>query len=192
MTATDADLVERARTGDRDAFDLLVRRHIGTAFAVAISTLGEVADAEDAVQDAFIRALERLDDCRDPGKFGAWLTSIVRNRAHSLLRRRKVRLAAPLDEGRAAERGGRHDPVAETDRSLLREELTAALGELTEQQREVVLLHDLEGFRHREIAERLELPEGTVRSHLFHARRKLRARLGPVETEEESHERERS
>jgi RNA polymerase sigma-70 factor (ECF subfamily) len=68
--------------------------------------------------------------------------------------------------------------VAELERSELRERLLAALAEIPEPHREVVLLHDLEGWKHREIGERMDLPEGTVRSHLHHARRRLRQLLG--------------
>ncbi len=176
MTETDARLVELAREGDRDAFEVLVRRHVGAAYAVALATLGEPAEAEDATQDALIRALERLDDCREPARFGAWLITIARNRAYSLRRRRRVRQAEPLEHVRRGD--AKSDTAAVAERNELRERLARALETLSEVQREVVLLHDLEGWTHREIGERLMMPEGTVRSHLFYARRALRERLG--------------
>lgn len=176
MSHTDGDLVERARRGDSSAFEELVRRHLRMAHAVALSVLGEPADAEDVSQDAFIVALERLDDCRQPERFGAWLRRIVRNRAYNHVRGRKVRRAVPLDEIPALPGG--EDAARRAERGELRQRLLDALGELTERQREVVLLHDLEGWKHREIAERLEIAAGTVRAHLHHARRALRARLG--------------
>jgi RNA polymerase sigma-70 factor, ECF subfamily len=170
-TADDAALVDRARRGDAAAFEVLVRRYTRPAFAIALAVVREQADAEDVCQDAFIRALERLDDC-DPTRFGAWLLRIVRNRAHSVRRYLGVREATALDAiPLASDLAG---PARETERARLREDLRAALGELREVQRQVVLLHDLEGWKHREIGALLDLPEGTVRAHLFHARRALR------------------
>jgi RNA polymerase sigma-70 factor, ECF subfamily len=173
---TDARLVHRALDGDRAAFEILVRRHLRAAYAVALAELADSRDAEDAVQDSFIIALERLEDCRDPAAFGAWLRRIVRNRARSVRRRERTRDTDSLDSVLTAT--STDNPMRDLERSDVRRRLEQALGELTDVQRRVVLMHDLEGFRHREIAQDLGLPEGTVRSHLFLARRALRALLG--------------
>jgi RNA polymerase sigma-70 factor (ECF subfamily) len=178
MEESDAELVARVRAGERHAADRLLARYLRACRAVALAVTGSEADADDACQDAFVAAMERIDDCADPGRFGGWLLQIVRNRARNLLRYHDVRRTEVLEE--AAGAGG---PVADLERDELRERLQAALAELTETQREVVLLHDLEGWKHREIAERLELPAGTIRSHLHHARRKLRQILGAAETD---------
>jgi RNA polymerase sigma-70 factor (ECF subfamily) len=176
---TDSRLVRRAREGDRGAFEALVRRYLNTAYAVALAELSDRGDAEDAVQDSFITALERLDDCRDPAAFAGWLRRIVRNRARSVRRRERVRETDPLEHaGNAATAG---DPGRDLERSEIRRRLESALGTLTDVQRRVVLMHDLEGYRHREIAVELDIPEGTVRSHLFFARRALREQLGDAE-----------
>lgn len=176
MPESDAQLVELARAGDSAAFEKLVRRHLRVAYSVALATIGDPADAEDVCQDAFVTALERLDECRNADRFLAWLLQIVRNRAHSVRRYNLVRRAMPLEDALGAV--GRDDPGRDVERSELRDRLTEALQGLTETQREIVLLHDLQGWRHREIGELLGIPEGTVRAHLFHARRALRARLG--------------
>jgi RNA polymerase sigma-70 factor (ECF subfamily) len=175
---SDARLVQRARAGDAPAFEELVRRHLRTAHTVALAVLGEPADAEDVCQDAFLAALERLDECRDPERFAAWLMAIVRNRALNLRERRAVRRAEPLERasGVAGSAAG-DDPGREAERSQLRDRLLAALQGLPPAQREVVLLHDLEGWKHREIAELLGTSEGAVRVRLHEARRKLRDRL---------------
>ena len=173
---SDARLVERVREGDAAAFEGLVRRHIGAAYAVALAVLRSPADAEDACQDAFVTALQRLNDCRDPARFAPWLHQIVRNRARDLRRREATRRAVPIESVEAL--AAPDDPAFEAERSALRDRLADSLAVLTGVQRDVLLLHDLEGWRHREIAERLELPEGTVRAHLFNARKALRARLG--------------
>jgi RNA polymerase sigma-70 factor (ECF subfamily) len=183
MHDTDAQLVERTRKGDAHAFEWLVRRHLRTAHLVALSVVGEPADAEDICQDAFIAALERLDDCRHPDRFLAWLLQIVRNHAYSLHRSQRVRRALPLEGAiRAVDHGA--NPAGDAARAELRERLTTEIQELSEVQREVLLLHDLEGWRHREIAELLGLPEGTVRAHLSYARRNMRERLGTALCEE--------
>lgn len=167
----DAGLVRRAIAGDARAFEMLVRRYSGPAFAVALGIMKEPADAEDVVQDSFVKALERLEEC-DPTKFGAWFLRVVRNRAHSVRRYLGVRDAAPLDAVAAA--SGAPGPEQDTERSELRAQLLEAMAELTEVQRQVLLLHDMEGWKHREIGESLGMPEGTVRAHLFHARHALR------------------
>lgn len=182
MREPDEVLVERARGGDADAFDGLVRRYLRSAYAVALSVVLEPADAEDVVQDAFIAALERLDSCQ-PDRFAAWLMRIVRNRAISLQRRHRVRRSEPLEW--ATELRGSGDPATDLDRTRLRKRLLEAMEPLPERQREVLLLHDLEGWRHREIGEVLGMKEGTVRYTLFQARRAVRERLGIEETRRE-------
>jgi RNA polymerase sigma-70 factor (ECF subfamily) len=163
-----AELVERARRGEPAAFDELVRRHLRAAYAVALAVLQRPADAEDIAQDAFLVALERLDDCREPARFSGWLVQIVRNRALHALDKRKLRDATDDTDVAASALGG--DVV-------LRTQLLAALGTLTEVQRAIVLLHDLDEWTHAEIADALGLSETNCRQHLFTARRALRVVL---------------
>ncbi len=147
------------------------------AYAVALSVTKSHEDAEDAAQESFLVALERLEECRNPDKFGGWLMTIVRNRSRNLLRRESLRDTDPIPDSASS---SRPRPDRQMETTELRTLLEAALGELTEVQRQVVLLHDLEGWKHREIADRLDLPPGTVRSHLHFARKALRQRLGPA------------
>jgi RNA polymerase sigma-70 factor (ECF subfamily) len=175
MEASDATLVGRARRGDATAFDALVRRHLAAAYAVALARLGEPADAEDVCQDAFITALERLDECRQPDRFAAWLLRIVRNRAHDHARRSEVRVAVPLELTAIAT--NEVGPLREAERAELGEDLLRALEGLSTLQREVLMLFDLEGWSHREIADRLGISEGSARVHLHHGRRTLRDKL---------------
>lgn len=179
MDETDAELVQHVRRGDRRAAGRLIERYLRACRAVALAVTGVEADADDVCQDAFVAAIERIDDCRDPARFGKWLLQIVRNRARNLVRSHPGRRTVPLDDCAPA-RGG--SPIAELEQVELRERLLGALAAIPEQHREVVLLHDLEGWKHREIGERLGLPEGTVRSHLHHARRRLRQILGDGDT----------
>jgi len=180
MEEPDAELVLRVRRGDHRAADHLLERYLRACRAVALAVTGSEADADDVCQDAFVAAMERIDDCRDPARFGGWLLQIVRNRARNLLRHHHVRRAEVLDEAMAADGPS---PLLELERHDLRRHLRAALAELTVTQREVVLLHDLEGWKHAEIADRMGLPSGTVRSHLHHARHRLRQILNQGETE---------
>jgi RNA polymerase sigma-70 factor (ECF subfamily) len=144
---------------------------------VALGVLGNPADAEDVCQDAFLTALEKLDECRDPKRFAAWLMRIVRNRALNVRESRALRQGEPLEES-VAEAVAGDDPGRRAEQSELRGRLLAALGRLPPSQREVVLLHDLEGWKHREIADLLGTSEGAVRVRLLQARRHLRTELG--------------
>lgn len=157
-----------ARGGDADAFGALVRRHERRAYAVARAIVTVHEDAEDVVQEAFVRAYQALDRF-DPGQsFGAWLNRIVANAALDLARRRKVRAADELHDGVA---GMFRDPG---EASELRQRLREALRTLPERMRAVLVLHDVEGFAHAEIGRLLGIPEGTARSDLHHARHRLR------------------
>ena len=169
--SSDAYLVRKARAGDSQAFGVLVGRYMRAAYAVSLSVTGRHVDAEDAAQEAFMVALARLDDCRNPDRFAGWLMTIVRNRARNLVRREVLRVTDVVPETAAA-RG--RTPEKEAEHTELRERLERALRRLPEVQREIVLLHDLEGWRHREIADHLGIPPGTVRSHLHFARKSLR------------------
>ena len=175
MEDDDAALVAGVRRGSREAAAELARRYLRPARAVALSILHDVAGAEDASQDAFVYALERIDDCRHPARFGAWLMQIVRSRSHNQRRDGKSGRSVALEDVDLASREPAPDRNAE--RAQIRERLLSALRELPEDRAAVLLLHDLEGWTHREIADRMEMPAGTVRSHLHHARRRLRERL---------------
>ena len=188
--AIDAALVRRTQGGDREAFGQLVRRHLHAAHSAALAVLGDATDAEDVVQDAFLAALTRLEECRPAEKFRGWLLVIVRNRSIDVRRRQRVRATEPIEgaDGIATASAGQPTalasripgPLEETERADARKHLEAALATLTDVRREVVLLHDLEGWSHREIAAHLGLAEGTVRAHLFWARRALRERLRAI------------
>ena len=179
---SDGELARAAREGDSEAFGVLVTRYMRPGYLVALSVTGNPEDAEDVAQESFLVALKRLEDCRDPEKFGGWLLTIVRNRARNLLRRGEE-LTPEISPGT----GGPEDDLR---RMEIREQVAQGLEGLSEIRREVLLLHDLEGWKHREIAERLGIPDGTVRSHLHFARKHVRAELeqmqGNTPTEGES------
>lgn len=176
------ELVESVRAGDASAFDALVLRYADRGYAVALSILGVPQDAEDAVQTAFLRALERIDQLRPGSEFGPWFYSVLRSTALNLRRREALRSHAPIPSSAAQN----EDPGLELDRTLARERLLEALAGLPEQQRTAVVLYDLEGYSHREVAAVLGVAVGTSRAHVHHGRRALRGLLQPDgETEEE-------
>jgi len=136
--------------------------------------LGDPDEADDAAQDGFLSALVKLSqyDARRP--FGPWLMRIVANAATDRRRRRQVRKVEQLDPGLV---GGGPRPDTDALRNELGDRLRAALAELPARRRTAVVLFDVEGYSHAEIAGMLGIPEGTVRSEVFHARRRLRALL---------------
>jgi RNA polymerase sigma-70 factor (ECF subfamily) len=174
---TDAELAEQASRGSSEAFGALVERHAGRARRVARAALPDPHDADDAVQDALFsawRALGRFDPTRP---FGPWFLRIVVNAAADLRRRRALRRTEDIPES-TPDPGS--TPERDTDRALLREALDRALATLSERHRMALVLHDAEGYVHEEIAAMLGVPVGTVRSDVFHARRAMRAALGPM------------
>jgi RNA polymerase sigma-70 factor (ECF subfamily) len=175
--AEERALVLAAQSGDDAAFAALVRLHQQRAYAVARAIAATHEDAEDAVQEGFLHAYRALDRFRPDQPFGAWLHRIVANAALDLARRRKVRQAEELPETVASPF---HDPAEASD---LRQHLTGALALLGDRQRAVIVLHDVEGFKHAEIGLMLGIPEGTARSDLHHARAQLRRALGDLRSD---------
>ena len=166
-----------AQRGNQDAFSALVRLHQRRAYAVARAIVLTHEDAEDAVQEGFLHAYKALDRFLPDQPFGAWLNRIMANSALDLVRRRKVREADELTDTVALPF---HDP-GEADE--LRTRLSEALTHLSERQRSVIVLHDVEGFTHGEIGKMVGIPEGTARSDLHHARAALRRLLKDVRSD---------
>ena len=104
-TPTDGELVRRARKGDEVAFGALVERYQRAAYAVALSVVNRHEDAEDAAQEAFLVALDRLEECRSPERFAGWLMTIVRNRSKNLIRRESLRETDQVPPGARSREG---------------------------------------------------------------------------------------
>ena len=175
--ADERALVLAAQKGEREAFSELVRTHERRAYAVARAIVLNHEDAEDAVQEAFLHAYRALHRFLPDQAFGAWLHRIVANAALDITRRRKVRDADELPETIASPF---KDPA---ESSELRRRLKDALETLPPRQRAVIVLHDVEGYKHAEIGVTLGIPEGTARSDLHYARSHLREVLGSVRSE---------
>jgi len=173
----DALLVGRVLQGDAEAYGELVTRHMRQAFAVAYRLVGHRQDAEDVVQDAFIRALERIHTMDRTRPFRPWFFRIVVNQALNFRRSRSIRATELIPEATPARTTA---PDRSAERALLRERLQLALDALPEKQRVIVQLADLEEFTSSEIAGIMDMPDGTVRWHLHQARRALRETLAPM------------
>lgn len=165
----------RALAGDSGAFTVLVHRYAAVAHAVAMGVLGSEADAEDVVQDAFLLTYRELRSVRDPASFRAWLLRIVRNRAYNVLEFKRVRRHEVLSGYEPA--SDDDDPSSLAERSDARAAIMRAMDTLKPVLREVLWLHDVEGFAHAEIAELLRTSELMSRKHLMNARRALKVQL---------------
>jgi RNA polymerase sigma-70 factor (ECF subfamily) len=172
--ADEKALVLAAQRGEEAAFSELVRRHQRRAYAVARAIVINHEDAEDAVQEAFLHAYRAIARFLPDQAFGAWLHRIVANAALDVTRRRKVRDADELPETVSSPF---KDPA---EKGELRQRLTMALDTLPARQRAVIVLHDVEGYKHAEIGKMLDIPEGTARSDLHYARSQLRQLLGAM------------
>jgi RNA polymerase sigma-70 factor (ECF subfamily) len=180
----DAQLVEAALAGDRDAFGDLVSRYQDRLFNTLLRVVGSHEDAADAVQDAFVQAYTKLESFRGASQFYTWLYRIAMNVALSRQRRRRRRPTASLDH--AKESVG-EEPLAAAlspEETVLSQErvqhVQAALADLGDEHRQILVLREIDGCAYEEIAEILELPVGTVRSRIFRARVQLKEKLSAM------------
>jgi RNA polymerase sigma-70 factor (ECF subfamily) len=185
MGDEDPDL-DRARQGDRDAFGRLVRRHQRRVYAAALHILGNHSDADDATQETFVRAFRGLSTFDGRADFFTWLYRITVNTALNTLRGGKRGAALTQKSGaEAAHVGGRPealgqgatDPAKKIQQSAEVERVLAAVAELSPSLRVTLVLATIEELPHKQIAEILEIPEGTVAWRVNEARRLLRLRL---------------
>ena len=178
----EARLVEAAVRGDAAALGTLLDRHEEQARAMALDLLGARTDVEDLLQDARLRAVRAIGTFERRSAFATWFCRIAMNLALSELRRRRTAAAAPLDAaGDAADRGP--DPSLVAERRELRERLADALERLPAGLRQVFDLVHGGDSTPTAVAERLGLPAATVRTRLFHARRRLREALDDLVSE---------
>jgi RNA polymerase sigma-70 factor (ECF subfamily) len=173
------ELIKKCRAGDSRFYEPLVRAYEQPGLRLALGMLGNVDDAKDSLQNAFVKAFDALPRFDLHRSFGPWFFQILRNQCRDHLRSRKARFRLEaLDERlelRPAdpERG----PERRRERAEAREMLWEALEKIGEEHREILVLKELQGFRYGEIAAILEIPEGTVASRLYHARRALKEAL---------------
>jgi RNA polymerase sigma-70 factor (ECF subfamily) len=188
----DRALVDRARAGDIEAFEMLVRRYQGWVFSLAVRMLGERAEGEDMAQEIFLKAYRGLKRFKGASRFSTWLYTIA---SHHCLNHLEARRRRPLPCSRVGDRSNHAekdppavvdrlaDPAPRADVLLERTDLAriiqAELATLTPEHRVVLVLRDIQGLSYDEISRMLDLELGTVRSRLHRARMEMKTRLSP-------------
>lgn len=170
------ELLRKCQGGNARFFEPIVRAYEPRGMRIALGMTGNADDARDALQDAFVKTWRSLDRFDLERPFGPWFFQILRNQCRDLLRRRQAQFRVEvLDDGALADMAADPEdgPERRQERKEAKEMLWRALEQIDEDQREVIVLKELEGFRYGEIAAILNVPEGTVASRLFHARRAL-------------------
>ena len=188
LEATEGELIERARQGDKDAFYRLVFPCERAVYTAAVSILNNSADAEEAAQEAVLKAFTNLAGFRGEAKFSTWLIQITINEARLKLRKDRRHLYESVDEQRADEEGEyspkdfadwREVPSEALQRRELREALKQAIADLPSIYREVLILRDVQQRSIQETAQILGLTEGSVKTRLLRARLQMRDALAP-------------
>jgi len=184
----DVQLIERAKQGDSKAFRILFDRYQSRAFAVAFGVVRDKQEASDLVQEAFVRVFKHLPNFAGTSSFYTWFYRILMNLAIDHLRKRKPWKQTDYSDALDHESDNAHPsvasapsegPASHVDTQELSEHIQAALSQIPEHHRAVILLREVEGLSYAEMAEVLGIPKGTIMSRLFHARRKLQTLLTP-------------
>lgn len=186
---TDGQLVFRVRSGEKAAFDELVRRYQRRASAVAYRLLNNRDDAMEITQDAFLRAYDRLETLSQPERFGSWLLRILSNMALNRRRSRSLRKMVSLDAGNSDEdsyQASRLRNPADTNMPTPLEQATGAdmrnliahaLDELPDMQKQALVMFSIQKMPQKQVAEILECSVEAVKWHVFTARKKLKKHL---------------
>ncbi|MFZ5476006.1 MAG: sigma-70 family RNA polymerase sigma factor [Myxococcota bacterium] len=181
----DSQLIQRVLDGDGGAYRPLVERYQSRLYSMVLGMVRDSEEARDIVQNAFIKAYQSLGSFRIESSFYTWLYRIAMNLAIDACRKTKRRrttgydeaVASRDDDGAILELHHVDSPQRALQRKQLQEKIFRALDELSEDQREVILLREVEGLSYKEIAEAMDIPEGTVMSRLFYARKRLQTLL---------------
>ena len=181
----DAAMVAAVLAGDPEAYRVLVERYERRIYHVVYGMVRSPEDAHDLAQDAFIKAFQNLHRFRLESKFYTWLCRIAMNVTIDHLRKQKHRRHSEFDDSRGGVTGGQvvrlhsapDDPSANVAQARMYRIIMDAVDTLPDDQRQVLVLRELEDMPYKEIAEILDIPEGTVMSRLYYARRRLQELL---------------
>jgi len=171
----EAQLLEECQAGNVSAFEHLYEKHGARMKSIAANLLGNLADAEDAVQDCFLKVYRGAASFRGDSRLSTWIYRVLVNSCYDMLRKRRRQPVEARSEGGAAESG--REPVTPASDHPLRLSLEACVKDLDPRRRAAFLLFEVEGFTHREVGDILGVPEGTSKTLLFEARRELQRRL---------------
>jgi len=169
------DLVARCQAGDVEAFETIYRQHASRLYTLACRMAGSPEDGEDLLQEIFLQAYRKLGSFKGDATLGTWLYRLALNHCLDYVRSRRAkmnRLTSAIEGEIACE------PAARRETPIARLDLERAVERLPEGCREAFVLHDVEGFDHKEVGRLLGIAEGTSKSQVFKARMKLRALLG--------------
>ena len=179
------ELIKQCKAGGPQFYEPIVRAYEGAGLRLALGMMGNAEDARDALQEAFVKAWHSLGrfDLKRP--FGPWFFQILRNQCRDKLRSRQARFRIETLDERLESRPAdeQADPEVRRRRAAAKETLWKGLERIGSEHREILVLKELQGFRYAEIAEILEIPDGTVASRLYHARRALKAALEEMDAE---------
>jgi RNA polymerase sigma-70 factor, ECF subfamily len=174
VKTADADLVERCRAGDTEAFAALYREQSPRIFALTRRMGGSPEAGEDLLQEVFLQAYRKLGSFKGDAAIGTWLYRLALNHCLDYVRGRRARMDRVTD---SLDPDTGFEPTAPRDTPMARVDLQRAIDQLPDGCREAFILHDVEGFDHKEVGRLLGIAEGTSKSQVFKARMKLRAFL---------------
>jgi len=188
VSPSDSELVDRGRTGDRDALHMLAERYQRRILGVVVGMVRNPEDAREVVQETFVRAFRNLAGFKGDSSFYTWLYRIAVNLAIDLQRKEGKRTSVEFDETQppgdaALAMGGRtsgEDPFQAVRNRELGSKIFEAIDDLTPDHRAVILLREIDGLSYEEISQVLECSLGTVMSRLHYARKKLQAKLKEI------------
>jgi RNA polymerase sigma-70 factor, ECF subfamily len=173
--STEAVQVARCQAGDVEAFETIYRQHAARIYTLACRMTGSPEDGEDLLQEIFLQVYRKLGSYKGDSTLGTWLYRLALNHCLDYVRSKRARMNK-ITETLDAETSFR--PLANRETPIARLDLERAVDRLPDGCREAFVLHDVEGFGHKEIAELLGIAEGTSKSQVFKARAKLRGLLG--------------
>jgi RNA polymerase sigma-70 factor (ECF subfamily) len=185
---TQREMIEYCKAGNKTAFAEIVLHYQKRVFNIAYRMLGNMEEAKDLAQEVFLTVFESVKDLREEVKFGAWLTQITLNHCRNrwkYLKRRQYFNSDSLDDPRETEDGNMakafydpsDNPEVLYEKKMIQQFIQKGLLKLKEDQRELIVLRDLQGFSYEEIGELLGIPEGTIKSKLHRARMDLKGIL---------------
>jgi RNA polymerase sigma-70 factor, ECF subfamily len=172
--AGDRELVARCQAGDAEAFETLYRQHASRLYTLASRMAGSPEDGEDLLQEIFLQVHRKLGSFKGEAALGTWIYRLALNHCLDYVRSRQAKMSK-LTETLEAVRS--FEPIARRETPIARMDLERALERLPDGCREAFVLHDVEGFDHKEVGNLLGIAEGTSKSQVFKARAKLRALL---------------
>ena len=173
-TVSAGDLIARCQTGDVEAFEILYRQHAARLYTLACRMAGSPEDGEDLLQEIFLQAYRKLGSFKGDSAVGTWLYRLALNHCLDYVRSKRAKMSK-LTETLDADTS--FEPTARRETPIARLDLERAVERLPEGCREAFVLHDVEGFDHKEVGRLLGIAEGTSKSQVFKARMKLRASL---------------